>query len=226
MKTYGGQKFSAASTMKHPQHQVGSAHKKSTLVVKPGKVMVPGNRFTSPTFLERSKQASSTSVQFYKSPVASIPKESVSSLGSVLKSMKRAQSPGIRKQELQDSIRQKVEFAQSLGAKRGKDFVIGFNSINKLLEKHSPDNLGPKAASVVCIASDGLPDLVHALWQVCSVKQVPIVFVRQFADTMKDIFQVKHAFCFALHVEGSTDDSQSAGIDDLREFLVRHSSGR
>lgn len=210
MKSFGY--LSHTMKSKHATHKGNAAVKSAK---KPS--LVTAVKFNSPQLNAKKAAQSSSSLQFYKSPSLSTPHaKDETSLGSLLKKMKQVQSPAVKVNEVRDEIVQKLQTLQKLGARRGKNFTLGFNGIAKALE--SPDECG---VAVVCIAGEGKGELVHSLGRAAALRQVPVVVIPKFAAKLKEVFAVKQAFCFALRtVGGETLEAQGA-LDDFREYLTR-----
>lgn len=198
----------------------GAQHEKQkgvTSTKKPS--LITAVKFNSPSF-KGKQNSSSSSIQFYKSPTLVTNQKDESSLGSLLKKMKEAQAPNVGKLlETRDEIAQRIQTLLKLGAKRGKDFVIGFNSISKLVEMSS--EVTEKHISVVVVSSDAKGELVHSLGQVAARHHIPIVLLPKLSPKLQESFQLKRAFCFALRTAESEATASQGGLDDLREYLLR-----
>jgi tRNA G18 (ribose-2'-O)-methylase SpoU len=165
-------------------------------------------------------------LQFYKSPQNLTRKQMPEdSLGNVMKKMKKLHSPGLKKQQIQEIIQRKLQVVIDHGGKIGKDILVGFNTINKVLEKT------PGQICLVGIANDAHQSLVFGLLQICHSKHIPTALIPRFMNNLKSILSTKSAFCFAIknkrnqnESEGTTNEDENptlqAAIDDLRDFLL------
>lgn len=180
--------------------------------------LITAVKFSSPSLLPKKSSATSSTVQFYKSPAVATPHaKDETSLGSLLKKMKQVQSPAT-KQETRDEIIQKMQALFKLGARRGSEFVLGFNSINRLLESRSNEG---KPISVICMAGDVKGELIHCLGQAAALQNIPFLLIPKFSKKLQELFQVKSASCFALRSEDSSVVEAQGGLDDFREYLTR-----
>ena len=92
--------------------------------------------------------------------------------------------------EAKESMLVRLKLALKTGAKLGSDFIVGSNSISKLLEKGN--------ASIICIARDGPPALHNHLVESARLRRVAIVVLPQLTTALAAVFSLKRATCFAI----------------------------
>lgn len=116
----------------------------------------------------------------------------------------------------------KISALINVGAKVGRDLIVGFNSVMKLIESGQ--------AEIVCIALDGNALMLKHLVEAAKTKSVVTVSVPKLSQSIRSELKLKSALCFAIKRENSeaTDEEEeersetevAALLDDLREFLL------
>jgi ribosomal protein L7Ae-like RNA K-turn-binding protein len=118
----------------------------------------------------------------------------------------------------------KVKTAADSGAKLGRDIIIGFNSVMRVIEAGD--------AEIVCVGHDGPAAMLKCLVEAAKAKSVVTVAVPKLNHSIRNILSLKSVSCFALkkaqashegvNSEEATEllDAIHAAIDDLREFLL------
>lgn len=135
-------------------------------------------------------------------------------------------------------IEAKVKAALAARAKIGADVVVGFNSVMRLIQTDQ--------AAVVCVAQDGHQAMLKVLVESTQVKAVPTVTIPKLNQSMRSVFGLRSASCFAVkkmnldedleppaevkvETDGGEDEgdeekhhhhTKSAIVDDLRDYLL------
>jgi len=145
--------------------------------------------------------------------------------------------------EAKIGIIRRISAALSKGAKTGAQFVVGCNSINKLLEsntlytavstldtstmasdsgnKRSTCSVAvtesradvPAAVSAVCVCRDCPIVLQNRIVEAACLQSIPVVLVPAFTEQLAAIFGIKRANCFA--VRGSSFDKKRSIRDTV-----------
>ena len=123
-----------------------------------------------------------------------------------------------------DKIVKKLKKVKDAGARVGRHFIVGTNSIARALEKGE--------ASVLLIPRDSPACLYNHLIEGSLERKVPIVVVPKFAVQLRECLQLKSASSLALRVEqpaireqeseeqNEKDILLGSSVDDLREYLL------
>lgn len=172
---------------------------------------------------------------FKKHPVHTASTGKKAAVANVSK-WKRTHLNAVSPEEKQD-IEAKVKAALVARAKIGADFVVGFNSVMRLVQTGQ--------AAVVCVAQDGHQAMLKVLVESAQVKAVPTVTIPKLNQSMRSVFGLRSASCFALKrmnleeemvqltesnettTDGDNADEEkhhchtkSAVVDDLRDYLL------
>lgn len=123
-------------------------------------------------------------------------------------------------QEEKEKMVQKLKKVKAGGARIGKHFIVGTNSIARTLERGE--------ASVLVIPRDSPACLYNHLVEAALERKVPIVIVPKFAVQLRECLQLKSASSLALKAARSADKKHKeeedmlldSSLDDLREFLL------
>lgn len=130
------------------------------------------------------------------------------------------------------NIESKVKNAMNAQVQIGKDIAVGFNSVMRLIQCGE--------AAVVCVAQDGHQGMLKGLVESTQAKSIQVITIPKLNQSMRTIFGLRSASCFALKRSSSiepvsqsveTDDkvdqesshndhTKSAVVDDLREYLL------
>jgi ribosomal protein L7Ae-like RNA K-turn-binding protein len=118
--------------------------------------------------------------------------------------------------EEKEQVVKKIRTCIGAGAKVGRDIVVGFNSVMRLIERDD--------AEVVCVAQDGHPTLLKSMVEAAKAKQIGTVTVPKLNQSVRKELSLKSASCFALRKTQQSseniDETASASIDDLKEYLL------
>lgn len=142
-----------------------------------------------------------------------------------LNSIARHVELGSCSSEEKDKIMQKLQKAVAAGARVGRHYIAGTNSIARTLEKGK--------VSVLVIPRDSPACLYNHLVEAALERKVPIVVVPKFAVQLRESLKLKNASSLALlvkqkkkgdrEVEEEEDDRDmllGSSLDDLREYLL------
>ncbi len=89
-----------------------------------------------------------------------------------------------------DMLLLKIQTCINNGAKIGKEIIVGFNSVNKLIESEN--------CEVICIAKDTNPNILNCVIEVCTVRNIPFVILPNLSEPLTQLFKIKSVTCFAL----------------------------
>lgn len=172
---------------------------------------------------------------FKKHPVHTASTGKKAAVANVSK-WKRTHLNAVSPEEKQD-IEAKVKAALAARAKIGADVVVGFNSVMRLIQSDQ--------AAVVCVAQDGHQAMLKVLVESTQVRAVPTVTIPKLNQSMRSVFGLRSASCFAvkkmnleedleepteIKVDANDDEegdegkhhhhTKSAIVDDLRDYLL------
>lgn len=104
--------------------------------------------------------------------------------------------------------------ALSSGCKRGRDFILGTNSISKHLEDRN--------LAVLCIAKDSHPCLHNHLVEAAHALNVPIIIFPKLVDNLSLLLKVKRVSCLGMPGTGGPigDAAHDCSHDAARDYLV------
>lgn len=130
----------------------------------------------------------------------------------------------ILREDIQRVCVSKILSCVSIGAKLGKEFLAGFNSIQRYL------SLKMTQISFVCISKEkSISKVLDSLLEVALMKRVPVIIFNEMPDDLKASFKIKRLSCFGLiqdttQINGSDESNAflSAQIDDLRDTFLKH----
>lgn len=117
-----------------------------------------------------------------------------------------------------EQVIKKIRTSVTAGAKVGREIVVGFNSVMRLIERDE--------VAVVCVAQDGHPTLLKSMVEAAKAKQIATVTIPKLSQSARKELSLKSASCFAVRETVSSDptsdgsEDASASIDDLKEYLL------
>lgn len=119
------------------------------------------------------------------------------------------------------------------GAKRGDDFIVGYNSVSRAIEKST--------CEVVCILKEkGSMKILDLIVESAITKRIPLVLVQNLSNELCSVLKLKSLSCFCLRRKKSEEISKppkcndennddintekqillSAKMDSLREIML------
>jgi ribosomal protein L7Ae-like RNA K-turn-binding protein len=118
--------------------------------------------------------------------------------------------------EVRDQLLTKVSIITEHGKAFRKSIFIGFNEVNKNLER--------RQVSIICIANKSNEAAVHYLIEACLLQRIAFVILPHFSAQLKAALRVKQAFCFAVgkanqETAEEENDTIDAAVDELRDYL-------
>lgn len=116
--------------------------------------------------------------------------------------------------EEKDEILNKLKKIKEAGARVGKHYIVGSNSIASALEKGK--------VSVLLIPRDSPACLYNHLVEAAREKNVTIVVLPKFATQLRECLLLKSASCLALFTKGGKEEAQNGrknntSMDDANE---------
>ncbi len=118
---------------------------------------------------------------------------SVGSMSSVLDRFKAASTPTHNKKSVREQVVEKIQtILDKYKGKLGVHIVIGFNSIQSLIEKN------PRHVSMLVIAKDCKEEFLQLLIKSTVQQRVPYLILPSFSNMLREACHVKNAFCFAV----------------------------
>ena len=111
-----------------------------------------------------------------------------------------------------DNILKKLKVVLSVGAKIGKHIIVGFNTVQKSLEK--------SAAAVVCFPRDSPNDFQEAIIESAKVRGVPIVVLPSTGSQLAKVFSLKKVSCFIIPTQAQLNSVPSDNLSNCEEDLL------
>jgi len=135
--------------------------------------------------------------------------------------------------EMIEVCKGKLESAIIFGAKRGNEFVVGFNSVCRAVEKSKENPI-----YFICAAKEkGSKMLLDLLVETSLINKIPLLLWPDMSENLKELFKLKSISCICFRIPEMSENGVRSGLkykekdniqlaaclDELKDTLLQYS---